>query len=79
MIESCYMNDTLRCNKTVQFRPNKDKFWAGIKCKSFYFTGREVVSFNRDGFIGFAGWADDKHIQPILDGFIEWTQEQANP
>lgn len=45
---------------------------AFLFVNSFYFTQREAVSFNGDGFIGFAGWADDGNVQPILDAFIEW-------
>ncbi len=44
-----------------------------LRCKSYYFDDREAVTFNRDGFIGFAGWADDENVQPILRGFIEWV------
>jgi len=50
---------------------------AFLRCKSDYFTGREAVSFNADGFIGFAGWADNKNVQPILSGFARWVEEMA--
>lgn len=46
--------------------------WAAITCSSYYFEKREAVTFGRDGFIGFGGWADDKNIVPILDGFVKW-------
>ncbi len=39
---------------------------------SHYFTRRECISFNKDGFIGFAGWADDRNTKPIIDAFIRW-------
>ncbi len=39
---------------------------------SHYFTRRECISFNKDGFIGFAGWSDDKNLKPIKEAFIEW-------
>ena len=39
---------------------------------SHYFTQRECISFNRDGFIGFAGWADPGNTNPILRAFIKW-------
>ena len=39
---------------------------------SHYFTQRECISFNRDGYIGFAGWADQGNTNPILRAFIEW-------
>jgi len=35
-----------------------------------YFMGREAVSFNPDGFIGFAGWASAGNIDPIIKGFL---------
>lgn len=37
-----------------------------------YFTQRECISFNRDGFIGFAGWASQRNVNPILRAFLEW-------
>jgi hypothetical protein len=37
-----------------------------------YFADREVISFNRDGFIGFCGSADKENTQPILRAFVEW-------
>ena len=39
---------------------------------SHYFTRRECISFNRDGFIGFAGWADNGNTNPVLRAFLEW-------
>lgn len=39
---------------------------------SHYFTRRECISFNRDGFIGFAGWADQGNTNPILRAFLAW-------
>lgn len=35
--------------------------------------GREAVSFNSDGFIGFCGWADSKNTEVILNAVIEWA------
>lgn len=40
-----------------------------------YFKGREAISFNSNGFIGFAGWADDKNVQPFLRAFVLWVVE----
>lgn len=37
-----------------------------------YFTDREVISFNRDGFIGFCGAADTENTAPVLEAFLEW-------
>ncbi len=39
---------------------------------SHYFTQRECISFNQNGFIGFAGWADQGNTNPILRAFLEW-------
>ena len=40
-----------------------------------HFTERECISFNQDGFIGFAGWADDKNARPFIDAFIRWVND----
>lgn len=45
-----------------------------LTCSSDYFEGREAVSFNDDGFIGFAGWASSSNAQPILDGVAKWLE-----
>lgn len=44
---------------------------------SHYFTQREAISFNRDGFIGFAGWADQGNTNPLLRGFLKWCDYLA--
>jgi hypothetical protein len=45
---------------------------------SHYFTQRECISFNKDGFIGFAGWADSRNTKPIIDAFVEWVDNLSN-
>ena len=40
-----------------------------------YWQGREAISFNGDGFIGIAGWADDNNVQPFLRAFMRWLKE----
>lgn len=42
-----------------------------------YFTRRECISFNQDGFIGFAGWADQGNTNPLLRAFLEWCNYLA--
>ncbi len=77
MKKSGCFDNTYRCRQ----RPivvDKGKFRAWINCKSFYFDDREAVTFNSDGFVGFAGWADDKNVQPILVGFSSWVDEMAH-
>jgi len=50
---------------------------AELRCTSYYFEDREAVTFNADGFVGFAGWADDTNVQPILRGFMQWVEHEA--
>lgn len=45
---------------------------------SHYFTRREAISFNQDGFIGFAGWADDGNLNPLRRAFLEWCKHIAD-
>lgn len=42
-----------------------------------YFTRRECISFNRDGWIGFAGWADDGNTNPLRRAFLAWCDYLA--
>ena len=52
-----------------------------IKCflyvNSHYFTRREAISFNEDGFIGFAGWADQGNTNPLLRACLRWCDDLA--
>ena len=52
--------------------------WAALTCRAYYFDKREAVTFNREGFIGFGGWADDKNIEPIVAGFTKWCAALAS-
>jgi hypothetical protein len=62
-----------RCHQRPIIRPG----YAEIRYKGSYFDNREAVSFNKDGFIGFAGWADDRNVQPVSEGFAKWVKEVA--
>ncbi|MCY8060997.1 hypothetical protein P8859_06000 [Bacillus spizizenii] len=67
--------DTMRMSQKIK---SKYKTNGTLKCcylyiNSHYFTQREAISFNPDGFIGFAGWADSSITQPLIDAFIEWV------
>lgn len=48
---------------------------AFLRVSGFYFQGREAISFNEDGFIGIAGWADNTNVQPFLRAFYRWVCE----
>ena len=58
-------------NKNVSFKNGKLEF-AEIRVKGTYFEDREAITFNKDGFIGFCGWADGYNITPFVNGFEEW-------
>lgn len=55
-----------RAKKDLKFIEMKTDLWAPGVC-------REAVSFNRDGFVGIAGWADNRNVRPILDALTEWA------
>lgn len=74
MIKSGCILGTFRCHQRGVVKDTKLGKYAEIKCKAHYFDGREAVTFNTDRFIGFAGWADEKNIEPILDGFQAWVR-----
>ena len=46
-----------------------------LTCKADYFDRREAITFNSDGFIGFAGWASTANVAPIISGFVQWCDE----
>lgn len=48
---------------------------AYLRVDGSYFQGREAISFNKDGFIGIAGWADRNNVQPFLRAFLLWLSE----
>lgn len=59
-----------------KYQPQINLAEDGVGIKSgFYFQGREAISFNEDGFIGIAGWADDTNVQPFLRAFYRWVCE----
>ena len=48
-----------------------------ITVNSDYFNGREAITFNSDGFIGFGGWSDDYNVRPFVLAFLIWVDEVA--
>ena len=48
---------------------------AYIPVKSSYFDNREGITFNSDGWIGIAGWADSKNVRPIILAFVLWVRK----
>ncbi len=66
---------TFRCRQRGVVKETSSGRYAELRCRADYFDDREAVTFNTDGFIGFAGWADNRNVQPILAGFKEWVRE----
>lgn len=67
--ESCRKDDSLCC------KMNPDggilRAYLKIDCPGQW-NGREAVSFNSDGFIGFCGWADSVNSQPFYRAWRAW-------
>ena len=68
---------TFRCRQRGFIKETPWGRFAELRCRADYFDNREAISFNTDGFIGFAGWADQKNVQPILAGFTQWVREMS--
>ena len=72
--------DTMHLSKKIAIKKNSDG--SIISCylymNSHYFTQREAISFNTDGFIGFAGWADQGNTNPLLRAFLKWCDYLAD-
>ena len=66
--------NTMSLSKKIDMKKNTN---GSIKncflyLNSHYFTKREAISFNIDGFIGFAGWADPGNLNPLKRAFLMW-------
>lgn len=66
---------TFRCRQRGVAKDTPSGRYAELRCRADYFDDREAVTFNTDGFIGFAGWADDNNVRPIIEGFTAWVGE----
>ena len=56
----------------TRFIDKKDKeAFIMVKCDNY--SVRTGISFNKDGFIGFAGWADSDNVKPFIQAFREWV------
>lgn len=66
--------DTMRISTKIRTRCTSSKKiqHAFLYVDSHYFEKRECISFNKDCFIGFAGWAGESNVRPILKGFNKW-------
>ena len=55
------------------FSKKNDLTQCYLEVSGPYFDNREAISFNRGGFIGFAGWADGINVQVFIDAFVKWV------
>jgi hypothetical protein len=78
MVASGAVRGSLRMRRSLNLRRRDGRIvGASLRCKGFYFDDREAVTFNEDGFVGFAGWADDTNVRPVVAGFSKWLGEFA--
>ena len=55
------------------YTENGRLIWVEITVDGSYFKNREGITFNSDGFVGFAGWACDTNAEPFANAFIDWV------
>lgn len=46
-----------------------------MTCRTNEWDNREAISFNRDGFIGFCGWASTTNTAPVLNAVKNWLNK----
>ena len=61
-----------------KFDKNGKLLHAFIHLDGSYFHRRECISFNSDGFIGFAGWASTANAEPAIKAFKRWCDTIRN-
>lgn len=59
----------------MRFRHDRDGgiVSAALLADGPYFRGREGITFNGDGWIGFAGWACESNTKPFVNAFKRWV------
>ncbi len=83
--DSKLMKGSFKARKQVILKFTPNGVYGEITCRSNYFEKREAITFNTDGFIGFAGWSDHVNIVPVVSAFREWVEmvvagkKAANP
>lgn len=75
--EDCILICVNYCEHTKEQLKRKKFNNIYLTVRGTYFSDREAISFNTDGFIGFAGWACSKNVKPFIDGFVKWCDEIA--
>ena len=69
--------NTMSLSKKIDIKKNTNGTikTCFLYMNSHYFTRREAISFNQDGFIGFAGWADGGNLNPLKRAFLAWCDQ----
>lgn len=69
--------NTMRLSEKMDMKKNTDGTikTCFLYMNSHYFARREAISFNQDGFIGFAGWADMGNLNPLKRAFLAWCDQ----
>ena len=67
-----YMDLSLNPEVNIEFSDDGSLDHCFLWIDGSYFEKREAIAFNRDGFIGFAGWADSKNVMPLLMAFKDF-------
>lgn len=63
-----HMSEKISC----KYKSNGTLSEGFLFINSHYFTQREAISFNKDGFIGFCGWASESNTSVFVGAFKEW-------
>lgn len=58
-------------NQEVYIDGHVEKCFIEVLCDNY--SRREAISFNPDGFIGFAGWASTYNTDLFVNAFVEWV------
>ena len=74
-LRKCINSCIVECGHYRNTYRMNDEVSKYITCRTEQWDRREAVSFNRDGFIGIAGWSDNNNVKPILDGIAEWLDK----
>lgn len=74
-LKSCGLIDGLRADGGPRTTRRRGAFFAEIRCASVYFANRQAITFEENGFIGIAGWADDVNVQPFLAALHAWIDD----
>lgn len=80
LISEELVNHDKEINMSVKVPRKKDNVvlktkglkYAAINVQGSYFDNREGITFNENGFIGFAGWASDYNVRPFVRAFEKW-------